>query len=112
MLRSALLACLLFAGLPSGAAAAADETPRVTVPHDDLDLMLVSDRKKLDRRMRRAIKTLCPGSGIELRVNFSVVRCRQVATASAKEQVRKAVAAAAGESSPARFAGDQVDDRS
>ena len=112
MLRTALFASLIFTAVPGTAYAGTDDAPRLTVPHGDLDLARPADRKELDRRVRRAVTSLCPGNGIELRVNYSILRCRQVATAGAKGQVREAVAAAADESSPARFAGTQEDDRS
>jgi UrcA family protein len=112
MLRTALFASLILVGLPAAAPAAAEDAPRITVPHDDLDLTRPADRKKLERRVRRAVTTLCPGQGFELRVHFDILRCRQVAAAGAKKQVREAVAGAAGTSSPARFAGVQQGGRS
>lgn len=77
---------LLVHGATSPARANDDERRSATVKMSDLDLNDADDRKLLDRRIRRAIRQVCPpqpGASPIL-----IDRCAQQARKSAREGVR------------------------
>lgn len=75
--------------------AAADPAPRVEVRHSDLNLALVHDRAILDRRIARAVDTLCPTTQTgQSTLSLAGLRCRRETMARLTPQRNRAVAQA------------------
>lgn len=110
MLRSTLIATALL--VAAHGASAREAAPKIVVPHADLDLSKPTGQARLDRRVRNAAATLCPAGSLDLRARLAMFKCRELAAATAENQVSEAVLAAGGERSPARLAGARTDDRS
>ena len=99
-----LLAALMAQGLPA-ATATGEQAPSVRVGYADLDLTQEAGRRTLDRRLQRAVESVCPDdNGIRDTARLAAIRaCRagkmqELAVPRAKalaEADRRTVAAAA-----------------
>ena len=73
-----------------------DGVRRVSVRYDDLDLASVAGRERLDRRVRGAIRFVCPaGMGVpHVKEQQLISDCRSFAMDGARPQLERAFAAA------------------
>lgn len=70
------------------------ETISATVLHADLDLSNPTAQRRLQSRVRAAVRDICSAPGLDLRAAQKVAECRRLALAQADTQIRVAVARA------------------
>lgn len=92
MLKTLLPFALLLTATPALAADPVSET-RLHVSYADLNLATTDGRSKFDRRIAKAIDTLCPApTSKSLKLALEVQHCRTTAEASVAPQREQALA--------------------
>ena len=97
MLKIILTAALFATAAATAAPALAQPegtTRTVHVTYADLDLSRTADVKLFDRRLRVALRSVCPGSAGATPI--AVLQCRKTAHAALADQRSTAIAKAAG----------------
>lgn len=97
MLKSTIATLLIVAGLPASANAQPTEpTHTVRVAYHDLNLASPQGVAAFDRRIARAVGTVCPDEhDMRLLIKQELTKCRRLANAQAEEQRARVLTAAA-----------------
>lgn len=89
------LATMVLSGMPTAAIAGEHGTnlPTTEVYYGDLDLSTGEGRDQLEKRVKRAVRNVCPAFSREVQRNVQVRECHKMALSSAQPQIEMAVAA-------------------
>ncbi len=84
-----LVAIVLFALLPGGAAAAAEPSLDVKVAYADLNLASPEGQQALQARIEAAARGLCgvASPGLSMAFNAAITKCNDAATAAARRSI-------------------------
>lgn len=89
-------AATVFVTTPAFANPEQAQTPSASVEYDDLDLTAQSGREILDRRINRAVRSLCAAKDRSTTAQRRATQCRLAAKETAQPQVRFAILEANG----------------